>query len=121
VAALQPGRIMLTMPKFSFRYGEQLEKALQALGMQAVFKPTDAHLTQINDERRDLHVSSVIHKTFIAVDEEGTESAAATAVTVGITSMPPSVTFDRPFLFVIRERASGTILFTGLVRDPTRS
>jgi serpin B len=121
VAALQPGRIMLTMPKFSFRYGEQLEKALQALGMQAVFKPTVADLSLINDERRDLHVSSVIHKTFIAVDEEGTEAAAATAVTVGITSMPPSVTFDRPFLFVIRERASGTILFTGLVRDPTRS
>lgn len=121
VAALQTGRVMLTVPKFSFRYGGEIKSALQALGMQAVFRPFVADLSLINASYPDLHISSVIHKTFIAVDEEGTEAAAATAVTVGITSLPPVIAFDTPFLFVIRERASGTILFAGIVRDPTQA
>jgi serpin B len=121
LAALRPGRVMLTMPKFTFRYGDELKAALRALGMKAVFVPRVADLSLINASRDDLHVSSVIHKTFIAVDEAGTEAAAATAVTVGVTSLPPSLIFDRAFLFLIRERASGTILFAGIVRDPSRS
>jgi serpin B len=109
---------MLTMPRFTFRFGGEMKPALQALGMKTVFRLFEADLSLINDTYDDLHVSSVIHKTFIAVDEEGTEAAAATAVTIGITSLPPSLVFDRPFLFLIRERASGTIMFAGIVRDP---
>jgi len=120
VGSLQPGRVMLTVPKFSYRYGAQLKQALQAMGMHDVFVPMEADLSLINSTRNDLHVSDVIHKTFIAVDEEGTEAAAATAVTVGITSVPPSLVFDRPFLYLIRERESGTVLFAGIVHDPTR-
>ncbi|NJD09210.1 MAG: serpin family protein [Gemmatimonadetes bacterium] len=120
LGALQPGRVQLTVPKYSFRYGAELKTALRTLGMQAVFTPFVADLSLISATRPDLHVSSVIHKTFIAVDEEGTEAAAATAVTVGVTSLPPALVFDSPFLFVIRERASGTILFAGIVRDPTQ-
>ncbi len=52
------------------------------------------------------------------VDEEGTEAAAVTSVTVGVTSAGPGITLDRPYLLAIRERLSGTILFIGAVRDP---
>jgi serpin B len=63
-------------------------------------------------------VSEVLQKTFVKVDEEGTEAAAATSVGIELTSGPPSFFFNRPFLFVIRERLSGTILFAGVIGDP---
>lgn len=73
------------------------------------------------DGRRDLLIQDVLHKAFVSVDEEGTEAAAATAVVVGVTSMPPSVTMvvDAPFIFLIRDRVSGTVLFLGRVLDPS--
>ena len=59
------------------------------------------------------------HKTFIRVDEEGTEAAAVTSVGVGITSMPPQMIINRPFVFIIHERESGANLFMGKVKNPT--
>ena len=67
---------------------------------------------------QDAHISAVRQKTYMRVDEEGTEAAAATSVTVGVTSAPPGLTVDRPYLLAIRERLSGTVLFMGTVRDP---
>lgn len=67
---------------------------------------------------RDLFVSRVVHEAFVRVDEKGTEAAAATAVEIGVTSAPPRLTFDRAFLFAIRERYSGAILFMGVIGDP---
>ena len=64
-------------------------------------------------------ISEVKHKTFVDVNEEGTEAAAATSVGAGVTSMPMSFIVDRPFVFVIRERLSGTIMFMGKVVDPS--
>jgi serpin B len=118
--ALQNGRIMLTVPKFQFRYGEILNSALEALGMGIAFVPGRADFMRIAD-RDDLYISRVIHKTFIDVHELGTEAAAATAVGISITSLPPEFRFDRPFLFAIRERSTGTILFLGVVGDPSKS
>jgi serpin B len=54
------------------------------------------------------------------VHELGTEAAAATSVTISVTSLPPTLAFDRPFLFAIRERSTGTLLFVGRIGDPTR-
>ncbi|MGB2985185.1 MAG: serpin family protein, partial [Phycisphaerae bacterium] len=71
-----------------------------------------------------LFIANVIHKAFVAVDEEGTEAAAATAVVVGATSAPGEpvvVTVDRPFVFVVRDIPTGTILFLGRVVDPSTS
>jgi len=66
----------------------------------------------------------VVHKAFVAVDEKGTEAAAATGIVVGVTSMPmeppPEFRADRPFVFAIRERATGAILFMGRVSDPRK-
>jgi serpin B len=65
-----------------------------------------------------LHISRVKQKAFVEVDEEGTRAAAVTSVEVGVTSAPPTFVVDRPFVFAIRERLSGALLFTGVVRDP---
>jgi serine protease inhibitor len=66
----------------------------------------------------ELYISEVKQKTFIDVNEDGTEAAAVTSVGVGIISLPPAVVLDRPFLLAIRERLSGTILFLGKIGDP---
>jgi serpin B len=66
-----------------------------------------------------VHISNVKQKTFVEVDEAGTRASAATSVEVGITSAPASLTVDRPFVFALRERLSGTILFVGAVEEVT--
>lgn len=111
----------LTLPRFELRTDVSLSEALRGLGMVAAFTdpslPGGADFTGMT-EARELVVSDVIQEAFIAVDEAGTEAAAATAVVVGITSAAPpaTVTVDRPFLFFIER--SGEILFLGQVTDP---
>jgi serpin B len=115
--------VEVTLPSFEFDAGVELVPVLQRLGMQAVFTPPSkaggADLTGIT-ERRELFVTGVFHKTFIALDEEGTEAAAATVVTGGVTSQPEPATFtaDRPFLFWIEQSSTGEVLFLGQVTDP---
>jgi serine protease inhibitor len=116
----QRGRVMLFLPKFRFDYGVQLKQPLGRMGMAVAFQPRTADFRRINPTQDDLHISSVIQKSFIDVHELGTEAAAATAVTIGVTSLPPTLTFDRPFLFAIRERSTGTLLFVGRIGDPAR-
>jgi serpin B len=65
-----------------------------------------------------LYLSSVVHKAFVAVDEKGTEAAAATGVVAGATSMPQEVRVDRPFIYLIRDRETGTVLFVGRLLNP---
>jgi serpin B len=119
--ALEPGRILFSMPKFRFEFGETLNDALIAMGMGVAFDDSRADFDRISRERTDLYISRVEHKTFIDVHELGTEAAAATAVGVGVTSLPPRIVVDRPFLFAIRERSAGTLLFVGRVGDPSAS
>jgi serpin B len=110
--------IGLVMPKFRMDYSRSLREDLTALGMGIAFDPARADLSGIADVRPErLYLTRVIQKTFVEVNEEGTEAAAATAVGVGVTSMPPVMTVDRPFLFAIRERLSNTILFIGQINQ----
>ncbi len=119
ISSLQRGRILLHMPKFKFTYEKALKDALTALGMGIAFDEARADLTRIANVRpRNLFISRVEHKTYIDVHEKGTEAAGATAVGVSVTSMPPELKFDRPFIFAIRERSTGTLLFVGRVADP---
>lgn len=89
--------------------------------MGLAFSPTLADFSRILASR-DLFISDVLHKTFVQVDEEGTEAAAVTVVEVGTTSIEPGTLFvmrvDRPFIFALRERQSGTILFLGKILKP---
>jgi serpin B len=103
------------MPTFTLRYEKTLNDVLTDLGMGVAFT-NQANFRGIADTA--LAIDKVTHKTFLRVDEEGTEASAATSVGVGPTSAPPSFVADRPFVVVIRENHSGTILFLGTVTNP---
>lgn len=116
---LQVNRAVVSMPKFKLEYEIELSNALTALGMGIAFDPQAADFTRIYSGSQRVYISKVKHKTYVDVNEEGTEAAAATSVEIGVTSLPPMIAVDRPFLFAIREKFSGTILFMGVVEDPT--
>ena len=117
-AQVQGYELDLTLPKFQFDAPLDLKEILRSLGMVDAF--TDAADFSRLDGTRGLVLTDVVHKGFIGIDERGTEAAAATAVVAGDTSLPPSATLvvDRPFLFFIRDRPTGAILFMGRVVDP---
>jgi serpin B len=120
LAGLSSANVSLTMPKFTFEFSLGLNEVLARMGMSDAFNPTAADFSGM-DGSRDLFISDVFHKAFIAVDEKGTEAAAATAVVVGATAMPDppvEVTADRPFIFIIRDLETKTILFMGRVLNP---
>ncbi len=106
----------LKMPRFTLRYEKTLNDVLKDLGMGVAFTGR-ANFRDIADT--SLAIDKVKHKTFLRVDEEGTEASAATSVGIRVTSAPPSFVVDRPFVVAIREHHSGTILFLGTVMDPT--
>jgi len=119
IGNLETHEVALTMPKFEYESSFGLKKALSTLGMGVAFT-TDADFSGMNGQR-DLVVHDVLHKAFVSVDEAGTEAAAATAVIVGVTSIPAEpieVKIDRPFIFLIRDVETGTILFVGRVLNP---
>lgn len=112
---------MVGLPRFRMEYETVMNQPLSTLGMAQAFVPDGADFTGMSPLGRRLYLTEVKQKTFVEVNEEGTEAAAATSVGVGVTSMPPSVRADRPFLLAIRERFSGTILFIGRIGDPPSS
>ena len=123
VAALDSAEAVVVLPKFKLTYGLRLNDVLSGLGMGVAFVPCDGGPGDCADFTgmrpvRDLYVSEVMHKTFVDVNEEGTEAAAVTSVGIGTTSAPQAIVIDRPFLFAIRERFSGTILFLGRIMNP---
>jgi len=110
-------KVVLTLPKFSVEYQKDLLDSMKALGVSDIFDSSKADLSGISDDP-NLIVSSVAHKAFIEVNEEGTEAAAATAVMIFRSCMPlPPIEFtcDHPFVFTIRHNASKQILFFGKV------
>lgn len=111
----------LLLPKFKMEYKAELKKSLAALGMQRAFRPGAADFSEMS--ATSSYVDGVRHKSFVEVNEEGTEAAAATGVTMKTTSVaapvrPFQMTVDRPFVFVIEDQPSHTILFLGLVLEP---
>ena len=112
--------VALTMPRFEFKSQFSLKDTLAGIGMPIAFSD-NADFSGMTGNR-ELAISDVLHKAFVAVDEAGTEAAAATAVVVGLTSMPTEppveVTIDRPFIFLIRDIETGAILFVGRVLNP---
>jgi len=117
--ALQPTDVKVYLPKFDYDASLELKPALSDMGMPDAFDWQRADFSGMTGER-DLVLSHVVHKAFVAVDEEGTEAAAATGVVAEIVSMPFVMKVDHPFLFVIRDAETGAVLFVGRVLDPTK-
>jgi serpin B len=119
--------VIVSLPRFNITQQFELSSELKKLGMKAAFDASDADFSGIAGDK-SLVVSAAIHKAYIDLDENGTEAAAATAVVMMPTAIPPMrnppppivFTADHPFLFLIRENASGAILFMGRVTDPTQ-
>ncbi len=115
---LETAYITLTMPRFEFESAFSLNETLAGMGMPNAFG--DADFSGITGSK-DLWISEAVHKAFVSVDETGTEAAAATSVAMpesGPITEPVPVTIDRPFIFLIRDKPTGTILFLGRVMDP---
>jgi serpin B len=119
--------VQVTLPKFKFEQGMRIEEVLSRMGMSLAFSD-GADFSGMNGGKESLKIGAVVHKAFIETKEEGTEAAAATAVTMTLAMAPPGAQpkltpvfrADHPFLFLIRDTRSGSILFLGRVADPTR-
>lgn len=114
-------KVQVTMPKFKFDYEREMGPDLIDMGLGIAFSPAEADFSDISDIQ--LFISRVIHKTYIDVNEEGTEAAAVTAIIFETTSVGPGsgpivVRYDHPFLFAITEKSSSSIVFIGKLTEP---
>jgi serpin B len=116
----RPQHTHVTLPKFRIEYSVGLVDALRRAGVVEAFDPLGADFSGISGKPHDLHVSAVLHKAFVDVNEEGTEAAAATTVVMQSFAVEMSREFrvDHPFLFLIRDNTTGSLLFLGRVADP---
>ena len=110
----------VSFPRFKYGFKKTLKDVLTDMGMGIAF--TDgADFSNISDQY-DLLINDVTHQTFIETNEEGTEAAAATVVGIGVTSVPPAplvFKMDHPFIYIIRETTTNSIIFMGRVADPS--
>ncbi len=116
-ASLDSTSAFVSLPKFTLEYEIELNDVLKALGMEIAFSGAADFSNMIPGG--GAYIEKVRHKTFVDVNEEGTEAAAVTSVEMRYESAQPTVVVDRPFIFAIRENYSGTILFMGKVVDPS--
>lgn len=116
-----PRTTLLYLPKFKFETGYDLTPTCRALGMKDAFDPSAADFSGMGWPKGKLWISQIKHKAFVEVNEEGTEAAAATAVEMATKSirMDPVFRADHPFIFIIRENSTGSILFMGRTADPS--
>jgi serpin B len=120
IGSMTQTNLKLNLPKFKIESSFGLSPALSQLGMVNAFDSGLADFSGMTGNK-DLFIGDVIHKAFVAVDEEGTEAAAATAVIMEATSVimyDVNLLIDRPFIFIIRDKVNGQILFIGRVLNP---
>jgi len=119
IGELETKQVVLSMPKFEFRSKLDLKQILPAMGMPLAFSAA-ADFSGMTGNR-DLFIAEVLHEAFVSVDEAGTEAAAASAVIMKLTAAQETVNMsvDHPFIFLIRDIKTGTILFVGRVLNPT--
>jgi serine protease inhibitor len=116
--------VLVFLPKFKMTSIFQLDKTLASMGMVDAFIDSKANFAGMDGRPDWLYIGAVLHKAFVDVNEQGTEAAAATAVVMkarGMPAPPPTFRADHPFVFLIHENRTGSILFMGRVTDPTKS
>lgn len=121
LAGLKKQKVETYFPKFKTTQSFNLNDILKSLGMKEAFTRSADFFNM--EPRKELYISDVVHKAFVEVDEKGTEAAAATAVVMELASMPmdvPVFKADHPFIFIIRERVTESVLFMGRLADPTK-
>jgi serpin B len=121
---LKQQEVIVFLPKFKTTFRVELKETLRGMGMVDAFQWPGANFAGFDGDSRWFCIGGVIHKAYIDVNEEGTEAAAATAVDVlmrGMPPQPPVFRADHPFLFLIQENSTGSILFLGRVADPTQA
>ncbi|MFW6143607.1 MAG: serpin family protein [Patescibacteria group bacterium] len=120
---LKQEEVVVTFPKFKYETKYQMANTLESMGMVRAFDAEKADFSGLTGGENDLFIDKVIHQTFIEVDEAGTEAAAATAVTMMTTSLPeeePKIfEADHPFVFLIKDNQTDTILFLGRISNPS--
>lgn len=112
--------VLIKMPEFKYEYAASLNKPLKTMGMKKAFDPSQADLGGIFKDATDMYISSVLHKTYIELDKNGTKAAAVTAVIVDKASAPGpymEVTLDHPFVYAIADAETGLPLFIGVLRN----
>lgn len=116
-------KVIISIPKFKMDYKNLLKKTLTDMGMVDAFIYPQANFAGMDGRTDWLFIDNVIHQAYVEVNEQGTEAAAATAVGVVGGAPPPPPTFraDHPFLFLIQDDKTGSILFIGRVTDPTKT
>ena len=116
ISQLEERSFPVQLPKYKFAYEKSLVDVFKSLGMEKAF--AEGALMNIAEEPHAPFISDIYHKTFIDVNEEGTEAAAVTVVEVGENAMPSGFFATRPFVFVIRDDRTGSVLFIGKVENP---
>jgi serpin B len=112
--------MIVTLPKVKMTQKFDLKAILQSMGVIEPFT-AQADFSGIAGRPGDVYLTRALHDVFLQIDEKGIEGAAVTTIGVGVTSMPPSLTFNQPYVFAIRDNATGTNLFLGKIVDPTKN
>jgi len=120
LARRNSAEIMLSMPKFKYSFDVDLKSTLSKMGMGIAMDSERADFSNLFNENLDSYISMIKQYNYIELNEAGTEAASVTVVGVGVTSLPVkvSVKFNRPFLYFIREKSTGIVLFAGRIANP---
>ena len=115
---MQNTRAIVYFPKLKLAYDNDLIESLKTLGVKDAFEENSADFTDMGTAGRNIFINQIKHKAVLEVDEKGAEGAAVTSVGFGVTSIPPTFWFDRPFVLVLRHVPTNTLVFTGFVAKP---
>jgi serine protease inhibitor len=116
---IQYSRAIVYFPKMKLTYENDLIKSLQNLGVKDAFSDRNADFTDLGTADNNIFINQIKHKSVLEIDEKGAEGAAVTSIGFGVTSIPPTFGFNKPFVLVLRHIPTNTMIFTGYIADPS--
>lgn len=123
ISSFSNGNVTLSLPKFKYRFDCDLRNTLNNMGMGIALDPDNADFSNLFNSADNFYISMVKQFNYIDLNEKGTEAASVTVIGIGVTSMPINtvIDFNKPFIYLIREKSTGTILFSGVILNPSLS